>query len=541
MRALAGAWRLVSATYDRGDRVLAPYGERPDGHMILAPDGAMASQLTTPPAEPPFDVLPGFLGIWGRWAAEDDGATLRLEVDGSSLPTFRGSSLRRRVAWQDGRLELCAPGMVLGGTTYTYRSLWERVRRPLGPLERVCALAHARLAGAGQIVAVAQVRGPLTPARLAAGLAALAARHPLLRARVEDDERLALERPAAPEVVHEVAGARGVAADGAARGVGDGAAWAGWIEAALAEPVDAAAGLWRVRAIADGERTTLVFTLHHSGFDGATIAGLVGELLAWCEADLRGEAVAAPARALRPAIEALAPTPAPGPALDAAGAPAWPFAASAPVAARRPRNLHRAVPVAGLLARARREQATVGAALAAAMLRAGGGPALLSTVVDLRGRCDPPLPAGEPGCCITTVRTLHPAVDGEFWALARGCLASLRARLAVQAPLTAAGAEAFAARLDPATAGAATAFAFGPGLSNLGALPERAGGAFALERFAFATSRRAGWYPAFLHAASLGGRMELCLSFAEPLLDPAWAEAYFERVVGELAAAVTAG
>lgn len=404
-------------------------------------------------------------------------------------------------------------------------------------MESICALGHERLAGAAQIVAVLRIRGPLTAARVRRALALLADRHPLLRARLERSPagyRFTLAGPPP---------ALAFAEEGALDGD-----WQAAEAREVAAPVDPELALWRTLLLRDPRAPegphTLLWTLHHAIADGLGVAALARQLLELCDADLRGAAIELRPRPLLPPAEALlsdvtgpsaqeSPAPAPAPAPR-------PHLRPSPVAERRPFNVHRALAperLAALHARARGEQTTVNAALAAAMLLAerrlgDEGPGALTTIVSLRGRCVPPVEDDAMGCYITSVRTALERGDaGGLWPLAR---AYRRAFAAAFTLPRAAGFDlaAASARFDPVALGSARVYPQRLGLTNLGALAQGAAqGAFTLEHFSFCTSRRAGFYVGFLHAVTLAGRLRLCFSAAAPLLARDWAEAFTDATV----------
>lgn len=429
-------------------------------------------------------------------------------------------------------------------------------RRRLGYIETLCALGHDHLHGAAQGVSTATVTGPLTRPLVAAALACVQARHPLLRARLVGDgdgHAFVVANPAPP--IQLVVRPR-VDAD----------EWRAVEAHEYAAPVDPAVALWRVTVLLDpaGSDHTVIVVFHHAIADGVARLLFHDDLLRACAAltpndaafDMAATLPAVTARPLPPPIESSLQGATSWAAFqaaiaaDAADRPTpdpWPYARAVPVAARAPQMLLRALepPVlAALHARTRAAGTTVNAALAAAMLRtaarlAGGRlTTSLATSINLRAHADPPLEQGDFGCFMVNVRTHHAvAAADDLLALARAYREQLQARTPAQAhtPVDFDVAD-LRARLDPDVIERATAYPFRLGLSNLGVYPHPpAHGAFALTRIHVSTSRRAGLYAGFLHAVTLRGRMQLGLSFVTPLLDAAWAAAFMDGVVAELA------
>lgn len=420
--------------------------------------------------------------------------------------------------------------------------------RPLGIYETLLASIAERLDGASQMTTALRLHGPLTEDLLRHALGHLQARHPTLRAVLENDAgdyriRADDRRDKVPLTVLD-----------------HGTDWREVFDADLNRPLDATESLWRatlLSASADPERHDLIITNHHVAADGISIAKFAEELLDVLATLARGETpkleplpLTAPIETLRreqPALDdfmaGLAAYLAAQPALTP-----WPFARAAPIAERTCKALHRHCDpdlVERLHLRAHSESTTVTAALGAAMLIAAARrresplTASLESVFDLRGHCEPVMDDAVMGCYLTSfqVGLADIEANGDFWHLARTY------RAAYQDGVTQAGyfppdfdLTPILALTERSKVDAMTAFGFGLGLSNLGHYRGReVHGPFTLERLSFGAARPAGFFAGFLHTVSLETGLNLSFCYAEPLLETAWAETYMDEVLALLA------
>jgi hypothetical protein len=421
-------------------------------------------------------------------------------------------------------------------------------QRELGYTEAACALAHERFAGWGQPVRAAEFTGPLSAEIVLRVLCEMQARHPLLRARLVGHDagyRFVIDSP--PLAVRVLARP-------------DSPSYHAFEEAEHVAPIDPAGPLWRATVLLDGvpERGhhVLIYSSHHAISDGLSACRFVEEFLRDCAAAADGVAIEDSPRPLPPAIEQRLPR-SPTWAEYAAtlqqaatGRPAmdpWPYAEVSPVDARIPRVVpFAAIAVGPLRTRAAQAGVSVNAALAAAMLQtaavlAGGRLATtFTTSVNLRSRVVPPRALADVDCCMINVHTGHTVdPDVRFWALARAYADELSVQLPGQSATPAAfDFNALSQRIDAGMMARMTGFPLRLGLSNCGLYPfPTRHGAFTLEHLHFHTSRRAGAYVGFLHAVTVGESLNLCFSYAEPLVAGAWVQAFVAGVVQALAGA----
>jgi|CXWL01.1.fsa_nt_gi hypothetical protein len=305
---------------------------------------------------------------------------------------------------------------------------------------------------------------------------------------------------------------------------------------------------------ADG--TTLALVLHHAVADGRTalavLAEVVDDALGLSSPDVARRPSPSPLHSVLPAR-----WPRDASAVRARSArlagerarliPGQPGRATGP--ARVIVGLLDPPAVGALRERCRREQTTVHAALAAALLlascelSAGHGEALgLATPVDLRPTLDPPLPPVTPSLATGTVTTFHRVagdrVAGETnpWALAREIGATVAARVAVGEAHLAYLVE----RLDrlPSTPAALPAVARGLAarpaasvMSNLGVLPSFGAGQV---RRLLCALRPLPHQPCFVVATTREGRLELTLVHDESRLPGDVARQLADRLIGGL-------
>lgn len=428
---------------------------------------------------------------------------------------------------------------------------------PLGYWPSVQTVYHDRCAGAGTVVQVAAVRGPLTEDLLRAAARQERARQPLLRARLCNRRRLLwaeeAEPAAEPPVLLETTTAAALPWPAlAAREVARG----------FFEPDRP---LWRVllRTLGPDEHEVVV-VMHHGVGDARATVSLLAALLRRCSADLAGAPLpAGPELPLLAGVDDLLLPPDPAPATtEAATQPpaptAWPWDQAVGMDERAPVLLPLALEelsATALRDAARARGASVQGALMAAALRAlraagaGAEGVAVSSAVDLRRFCVPAPAPDAMGCFITLVNTVHGPPDGqEFWELARASGDHLRATLEARrrrglvprrfrVPLLEA---LLAERLRQAET--ERCFPEGLTLSNLGlvALPPSTG-PFLVHRLHFTTAHPSGLYGAFFTLLALGDRLFGLLSCPTPLISVARTRRMADECAQQLVTAVAGG
>jgi len=131
MDALEGLWRLADsrAVDEQTDRLSAPYGAHPLGHMVFS-KGRMLVALCKGDAEVGPDGDRGFSSYGGRYVF--DGTTLQCDVDMASDRRRIGSHLVRGLVMLDENEFLLRPPARHYGSKLERRELvWDRVWRPV--------------------------------------------------------------------------------------------------------------------------------------------------------------------------------------------------------------------------------------------------------------------------------------------------------------------------------------------------------------------------------------------------------------------------
>lgn len=331
------------------------------------------------------------------------------------------------------------------------------MERPLGSFERAAVVTGER--SAFVVVVVMRLVGRLAVERVRSALDRLRREEPLLRARVA-------ATATGPRFVCE--GVTAIPLERTERR--DDRRWLEVVEEELNRPLPAAPGpLARCRLLGgapargDGGRHELIVTLHHAIVDAASTAALMNRLLTLLAGGpAENELAAAPAeptgrppaepparppteRPAEPPVEARLPAAVRGLRGRLGGAGFLARQVADELGFRLRRRTGRRPPVAesprcrplavaldreetGSLVRAtRRRRVTLNGALSAAMLGAvhrrlydgASRPLRYLAFADLRPQLDPPLPAGELGCCIAMLRnTLGMRSGTGFWELA---------------------------------------------------------------------------------------------------------------------------
>lgn len=138
-----GAWRLLSAEFrnEDGSPAPSPYGTEPQGILMYDAQGVMAAQLTqgkrTPFTVP--DRLKGtpeelkaafesYQAYWGRFSIDEREKVVTHTVTQALLPNWVGTQQKRYYKFQDGRLHLRTPPLLIGGKTVTGVLIWEKIK-----------------------------------------------------------------------------------------------------------------------------------------------------------------------------------------------------------------------------------------------------------------------------------------------------------------------------------------------------------------------------------------------------------------------------
>lgn len=333
----------------------------------------------------------------------------------------------------------------------------DTVLRPLGPTERWYWLADQVSPYNG--LARVRVRGDLTADDIAAALAELQRRHPLLRAAVRADAKGRPVFVAVPGRAAELRTGPLTDLDGQ------------WVEELQeresCRPLDLARGpAFRAVLLStpDGLTHDLLLVVSHVVVDASSLVSLLRECVTAVAADGRGREAE---RTVLPPVEELIPrahrTYRPAELLRTARsmvreqrrikerAPVRIVGGErVPFAERRSGLVHRSVPAAALdalLAESRRQGTTVHGALGAALVRAAAehaddlfapedrpGPdgsmrITLGSPVDLRARLEPRVAPEEVGAFVSMLRTnVDHRPEREFWETARSITTDMRER-----------------------------------------------------------------------------------------------------------------
>jgi len=130
MDPLIGIWRLVEskAWDDAGNRLPAPYGVHPIGHITFTAERRMLAALCNGDADPGVGVDRGYSSYGGFYTLE--GNTLTVAVDMASDARRIGGHQVREAFLDGERLLLRPPLRRYGGTMQQRELMWERIWRP---------------------------------------------------------------------------------------------------------------------------------------------------------------------------------------------------------------------------------------------------------------------------------------------------------------------------------------------------------------------------------------------------------------------------
>jgi hypothetical protein len=139
---LVGTWQLVSyEARNSNGKVSYPLGERVSGQLIYDDRGNMSAHVMRNDrpaftAQDPFkgtDVevraaFEGHASYFGTYTIDLGNKTVSHHVKGASYPNWVGNDQLRYYKFDRDRLVLSTPPLVLGGQSFEYVLIWERVR-----------------------------------------------------------------------------------------------------------------------------------------------------------------------------------------------------------------------------------------------------------------------------------------------------------------------------------------------------------------------------------------------------------------------------
>lgn len=128
MDQLEGIWRLIdSRAWDEHDRLSAPYGAHPLGHIVFS-NGRMLAVLCNGDADVGPSGYRSFSSYGGLYTF--DGTTLETVVDVASDPERIGGRQVRGVVMIGEQMLLRPPPRLYAGTLQRRELVWEQVWRP---------------------------------------------------------------------------------------------------------------------------------------------------------------------------------------------------------------------------------------------------------------------------------------------------------------------------------------------------------------------------------------------------------------------------
>lgn len=134
---LVGTWELVSAstTTSTGDRSETPYGPNPTGRLTYTVDGRVTAMIshdgrkslsTLAKPEEQAEAFKTFLAYAGRYRLSGDEVVHSVEI--SSIQSYVGKDLVRRVKFQGDQIILVTPPTPVKGKIQTFELIWRRLR-----------------------------------------------------------------------------------------------------------------------------------------------------------------------------------------------------------------------------------------------------------------------------------------------------------------------------------------------------------------------------------------------------------------------------
>lgn len=130
---LVGTWKLITYTdMSQDGQPWFPFGTQPKGQFVFTADGHFSAgiecdQNGSVPAELPVpefdDLTKPFVGYFGRYTFDPGSATVVWNIDGSSAPSYVGSSVSTSVSRDGSRLIMKGTSIRRNGRQWS----WERV------------------------------------------------------------------------------------------------------------------------------------------------------------------------------------------------------------------------------------------------------------------------------------------------------------------------------------------------------------------------------------------------------------------------------
>ena len=161
--------------------------------------------------------------------------------------------------------------------------------------------------------------------------------------------------------------------------------------------------------------------------------------------------------------------------------------------------------------------------------------AMLGTAVDLRKRCNPPIPRNSLSHCALGLITLHSGISASAdpWALARSYQDALHDRLRAGHFLPANFPSSAVEHLITEYAGGSDAYQVLCFISDLGEIDFLKGHRpLAMEQFRATASVTNLDFPIFVFVYTWKKRLNLSFTYTEPLVDPEWVRSVAEQLLG---------
>jgi hypothetical protein len=124
---IVGTWRLLSTEGrdDQGKLLPPPYGPKPMGLVVFAPDGRMMAVLCDGRARLPDGAPRQYVSYAGNYSF--DGETLTTRVDASSEASRVGGDQVRSASFDGRRMTLKPPRRMFAGQMQDQQLVWERI------------------------------------------------------------------------------------------------------------------------------------------------------------------------------------------------------------------------------------------------------------------------------------------------------------------------------------------------------------------------------------------------------------------------------
>jgi hypothetical protein len=138
-----GAWRLLSAEFRAADDsvVASPYGSEPQGVLMYDAQGSMCAQIASKDrkafavadrlggsAEEVRAAFETYQAYCGSFKVDEKEHTVTHSVTQALLPNWTGTQQRRFYKFQDGKLILKTPPLLIGGKQVTGSLVWEKIK-----------------------------------------------------------------------------------------------------------------------------------------------------------------------------------------------------------------------------------------------------------------------------------------------------------------------------------------------------------------------------------------------------------------------------